>query len=62
MRITVSAICTSVISSYVDVVDSDWASAGTPSPDSLLDTNGGIEVEDAAESDADIANQRLSGD
>ena len=32
------------------------------SPDSLLDTNGGIEVEDAAESDADIANQRLSGD
>ena len=61
MRITVSAICTSVISSYVDVVDSDWASAGTP-PDSLLDTNGGIEVEDAAESDAHIANQRLSGD
>ena len=32
------------------------------SPDSLLDTNGGIEVEDAAESDAHIANQRLSGD
>ena len=50
MRITVSAICTSVISSYV--VDSDWASAG--SPDSLLDANPGIEVEDAADSDADM--------